>query len=199
MAEENFQGVRQIRGAPIVIHGWPCFLLSVGVGTWSCNVATSNPALLTETETLLDNHPCLTLMSETKPSRRPLPKIFNLLLRKGKEHLNGITSLSLSRCGRVLWWHWVRFQRRAWLVLDVIIPAGATSGVQCSQRAGFYLGRQGDKCVIALGPKEKGFSVFKSREAFTLFTSKASKWIFVGHLIFNPISTGYEAQRCWLY
>lgn len=60
------------------------------------------------------------------------------------------------------------FQCSAWLVSDVIIPAGATSGVRRSQRACSGLGRQGDKCVIALGSKEKGFSVFKSREVFTL-------------------------------
>ena len=102
----------------------------------------------------LDNHSCLALMSEYQiMSRRPLPKIFNLLLRRGNERLNGNMTLSFNGCGRVLWRHWAKFQCR--LVSEVIIAAGATSGVQCSQRACFYLGRQGDKCVIALGSKEK--------------------------------------------
>lgn len=97
-----------------------------------------------------------------------LPRILYLLLRKRNEHLSGNIALSLNGWGKSSWLYWGKFQCSDWLVSEVIMTTVATTGVQFSECAFFYLGRQGDKCVIALGSGEKGFSVFKSREAFTL-------------------------------
>lgn len=97
------------------------------------------------------------------------------------EYLNENIALSLNRYGQPRGCVKGKFKCNDWLVLEVITTA-ATEGVRFSQRTLFYLGRQGDKCVIALGWKEKGFSVCKPREAFTLCIhcwsfQVASRWV----------------------